>query len=520
MTTSDVAIVGAGPTGTILAILLAQRGHSVTLLDKQRAPYPLPRAVHFDHEIGRVLQACGIGNRLRGIIEPAEIYEWRNGDGLPLVRFGRRGDGLSGWPQASMFNQPELERLLADRVTELPTIDVQRGREVVAFDVDAAGVAITHRRSGAEADASDGADDDTMHTRYMVGCDGANSLVRTLLDVDVEDLGFFFDWLVVDLILHDDRVYDPVNQQVCDPLRPTTLVSGGPGRRRWEFMRLPEEDPAELSGVESAWRLLAPWDVHPGNATLERHANYTFRARWAERWREGPVFLAGDAAHQMPPFAGQGMCSGARDAANLAWKVDLVLRGLAADSALDSYQAERMPNVRAVIDFSIELGKIICMPDPVEAAARDEFMSALVVEGDVSEVPPLPGITSGIVDADSPQAGLLLLQGIVDDGRGPMLFDDVVGAGFRLVTSAAVPVSTDVGEWFATIGGAVVTLDEHSPIRDPERHYADWLARHDSIAVLQRPDFAIFGTASNVAEVEALLCNLRDALGARTSHTA
>ena len=360
--TSDVAIVGFGPVGSALAILLAQRGRTVTVLERWPEPYPLPRAVHFDHEVGRILQSCGIGDEVRAVSEPAEIYEWRNATGTTLLRFGQQGDGPSGWPASSMFNQPALEALLARRAADLG-VDVRRGVEVTAVDQHDDRVVVT------------GADGSTVAARYVVGCDGANSAVRGLADLPVEDLGFFYDWLIVDVILDEPRVFDPINLQVCDPARPTTAVSGGPGRRRWEFMRLPHESLEELNDEARAWELLAPWDVHLGNARLERHAVYTFNARYARRWRAGRVLLAGDAAHLMPPFAGQGMCSGLRDAANLAWKLDLVVAGRASDALLDSYQEERLPSVKAAIEFSMELGKVICVPDPAEAAARDEAMA-------------------------------------------------------------------------------------------------------------------------------------------------
>ncbi len=510
MDACDVAIIGAGPTGTILAILLAQHGHSVALIERQAAPYPLPRAVTFDHEVGRILQSCGIGPALRNQIEPADSYEWRNGDGLTLMRFGSPGNGVSGWPSASMFHQPSLERLLADRVGELPGIDVRRGRELIDFDGDETGVTVRHR---ATSDTSDAADVSTLRARYLVGCDGANSAVRTRLGLEFVDLGFFFDWLVVDVMLQVERTFDPINLQVCDPRRPTTVVSGGPGRRRWEFMRLPDENPEELSGDESVWRLLEPWDVHPGNAVLERHANYTFRARWAREWRSGRVFIAGDAAHQMPPFAGQGMCSGARDAANLAWKLDLVLGGHADDRVLDAYAAERMPNVEAVINFSMELGKVICIPDPVEAAARDEFLSALARENEPTDIPPLPGVISGIIDSQRALAGALFPQCEVGTSP-PLLLDDAVGAGFRLVSFAplAADLPPPLSAWFDSIGGAVVTLGGSRGLGDPTGMYADWFRRHDVAVALQRPDFSLYGTATGPDGAASLLQSLRDSL--------
>ena len=272
-----------------------------------------------------------------------------------------------------------------------------------------------------------------MRARFVVGCDGANSTVRSLIGVGVRDLGFFYDWLIVDVVLHQPRVFDPINLQICDPARPITAVSGGPGRRRWEFMRLPSEPIEALNDEATAWRLLAPFDVRPDNATIERHTVYTFQARWVEQWRAGRVLLAGDAAHQMPPFAGQGLCAGLRDAHNLAWKLDLVLRGRAGDDLLDSYQVERAPHAAKVIDFSVELGKVICVPDPAEAAARDEVMLAAAAEQGTIPVPDLPGLEEGLLAAGTARAGDSFLQGMVRrDGRRQR-FDDVVGAGWRLI---------------------------------------------------------------------------------------
>ena len=243
-----------------------------------------------------------------------------------------------------MFHQPSLEARLGDRARDLSTLVLRRGVEAVGLTQSDEGV-IIHARN------HDGAALE-VRCRYAVGCDGANSTIRQLLDIPTIDLGFFYDWLIVDVVLHEQRVYDPINVQVCDPARPTTVVSGGPGRRRWEFMRRPDETLDDLNSTDAAWRLLAAWDVTPDNATLERHAVYTFKACHAAQWQNGRVLLAGDAAHLMPPFAGQGMCSGIRDVANLAWKLDLALGGRGGDSVLDSYTEERLPHARAVIDFS------------------------------------------------------------------------------------------------------------------------------------------------------------------------
>jgi flavoprotein hydroxylase len=478
-TTADIAIVGYGPVGATLAILLGQRGRSVVVLEKWPEPYPLPRAVHFDDEVGRILQSCGIGDEVRRITEPAEIYEWRNAAGTTLLRFGRISDQPLGWPLSSMFNQPALEALLDQRARALPTVEVRRGVEVHDIALDADGVTV--RTTNGEE----------VRARYVVGCDGANSTVRELAAIAVHDLGYFYDWLVVDVILDDARIFDPLNVQICDPNRPTTVVSGGPGRRRWEFMRLPDESIDDLNDERRAWELLASWDVHPRNARLERHAVYTFRARYAETWRAGRVLLAGDAAHLMPPFAGQGMCAGVRDAANLAWKLDLVLTDRAPDALLDTYQEERLPSARAAIEFSMELGKVICVPYAGEAAARDEAMAAAVSD-ELMDAPPLPGLLAGLVHSSSEHAGAVWVQPVVE-GR---LFDDAFGAGWCLVTntSDADALGPGAAAWFASIDGRVITLDGFPAC-------APW--------VLQRPDFHVYGTAATADDASALLDDLR-----------
>lgn len=484
---ADVAIVGYGPVGKTLAILLGQFGRSVVVLERWPEPYPLPRAVHFDHEVGRILQACGIGEELRQITEPGDIYEWRNAAGRTLLRFGRVGPGPSGWPLSSMFNQPSLEALLDRRVAELPPVEVRRGVEVAGLLQDGDGVTLHTAHRG------------DVRARYVVGCDGANSTVRDLVRLPVNDLGYFYDWLVVDVILDEARVFDPLNLQICDPARPTTVVSGGPGRRRWEFMRLPHETLEGLNDENRAWQLLEPWDVHPGNARLERHAVYTFRARYAEQWRAGRVLVAGDAAHLTPPFAGQGMCAGVRDAANLAWKLDLVLAGSAPDSLLDSYQQERLPSARTSIEFAIELGKVICVADPAEAAARDEAMAG-AVGPEPSDVPDLPGPDTGVIHPGSPHAGQLFVQPRIDG----LLLDDVHGAGWRLVTADDDPGGLDSGpvEWFESIGGRVVAVGRTDPT------VCDWFAGRGVTWALQRPDFYLYGTATDTTAASALLCEL------------
>ena len=503
----DVGIVGYGPVGQTLAILLGMRGWHVGVWEKQAAAYPLPRAVHFDHEVGRILQAVGIADAIAGNTETADAYEWRNAAGATLLRFVSKTLGRSGWPEANMFAQPELERLLDARACALPAVEVHRGHEVVAVDAGDADVTMQLTAHGGPRR--------TVAASFVVGCDGANSFVRPHLGATVTDLGFFYDWLIVDVVPHQSTVWCPLNIQICDPARPTTLVSGGPGRRRWEFMRLPDESFDDLNEEATAWRLLAPWGVTPANATLERHAVYRFQARWVDTWRRGRLLLAGDAAHQMPPFAGQGMCSGLRDAVTLAWKLDLVLRGLAAETLLDTYASERIPHVRTLINVSMDLGKVICVPDPAEAAARDAAMVAAAQAGQLDAAVPTPSIGPGVVLDGDPHAGQLFVQGRVEHAGASGPVDDVVGNGWMLLSAAPEPTAhldADTAAFFASLGGRAAHVGADAPVRDLDGVYGKWFADASVAVVLQRPDFYVFGTAARLDGTPGLVAELRRAL--------
>ena len=505
---ADVAVVGYGPVGQLLAILLGRSGWRVDVLERWPEPYPLPRAVHLDHEVARVLQGAGVMAALAGRSEPASVYEWRNAAGEILLRIGRDAEhSLSGWPESLMFHQPELERILDARARSYARVRVDRGFEVHELGEDASGVELEAR--GAEGKTR------RVRARFAVGCDGAQSFVRGRMGAAWSDLGFHFDWLVVDVLPKEPRPWDPLNWQLCDPARPTTLVSGGPGRRRFEFMRLPHETLDGLNGEAAAWRLLAAWDLHPGNATLERHAVYTFGARWADAWRRGRLLLAGDAAHLMPPFAGQGMCSGLRDAANLAWKLDLVLAGRASETLLDTYTSERLPHVRSMIELSAALGRVICVPDPGAAAARDRRMIAEARERKSPVPAQLPPLGPGLFAA-GPAAGQLFVQDRVRAGGVTGLFDDVVGRGFVLVSPHGDPAAhldPPLADFFASLGGVSAHVGPGGPIADLDDGYARWFAAHGVAVALQRPDASVFGTAQSLDGTAALVASLRDQLG-------
>ncbi|MEV7845216.1 bifunctional 3-(3-hydroxy-phenyl)propionate/3-hydroxycinnamic acid hydroxylase MhpA [Streptomyces cyaneofuscatus] len=513
----DVAIVGFGPVGQMLALLLGRAGHDVIALERWPTPYDLPRAVHFDDEIGRIFQAAGVGEEVRAVTDPVpDHYEWRNHAGEPLVRIDWSGTGPSGWPTASFFSQPGLEAVLAQAAEELPSVTVVRGCEVTDLREAEDHVHLTTAGPCGPGE---------VRARYVIGADGANSFVRSRMSTTVTDLGFFYDWLIVDTKPHERTSWSPMNWQLCDPARPTTIVSGGPGRRRWEFLRLPHESVEELSSLEAAWKLLEPWGRTEQNTTIERHTVYTFQARWVDRWREGRLLLAGDAAHQMPPFAGQGMCSGMRDAMNLAWKLDLVLAGRAGPGLLDTYTSERSDHVQHAIGMSMALGQVICVLDPDEAAERDARMIAAGADPRLAlPATPPPVLGDGVLrrTADGERAanvGHLTPQYRVTRQGRTALLDTLTGGGFTILTDGHRPAGAldDADRDFLTgIKATVVPLfTEHAPpdgYLDADGGFLPHLREHGHVAAIVRPDFYLFGAASTGEELRELIGQLREQL--------
>ena len=308
----DVLIAGGGPTGVTLAVLLARRGVKVIVAEKEADIYPLPRAAHIDHECLRILQEAGIVDEVMSGSRRASRYDFLNAKGDVLLRFrGSEQIGPGGWPIANMIHQPSVEAALRRSLSAFSNARLQGQWELKSFVDDGAGIT-------AQIATTDG--EREIRARYLVGADGARSPVREDSGIIFDDLNFEEPWLVVDVLVDDYSRLPTETLQICNPERPTTCVLMGEGRHRWEFMIKPGETAEQVSDDAFIEKLLEPWNVK-GAVRMERKAVYTFRARIACQWRKGRVLLAGDAAHQTPPFAGQGMCSGLRDAANLAWKL-------------------------------------------------------------------------------------------------------------------------------------------------------------------------------------------------------
>jgi len=450
----DVLIAGLGPVGAVLAALLARHGLEVIVCERETEIYRLPRAAHFDSEIMRLFQQLGIADAMLAHSRPIGGYDFINAAGDMLMQFGTSPETSQGWASGYLFHQPALEGLLREKLDQ-PNIEVLTGWALTAFKDDGGSVNAILTRDDAREEIT---------AKYLIGCDGANSQVRKALGIGLDDYGFDEPWLVVDALMPDESHLKPHGVQLCDPARPVTIMPMSPGRRRWEFMLLPGETAEQMVAPGVVEAMMAPW-MGAGPVEICRRAVYRFHGLVAKQWRVGRVLLAGDSAHQMPPFAGQGMCSGLRDAANLAWKLAAVLKGGAADALLDTYQVEREPHVRGFIELAIAMGKVVCTLNPEEATARDAGMAANHRAAGAAPMPPPPALTGGSLYR-SPRAGELSPQ--------PQRFDDGRSDGFWLVTRDADIATPDYVTAYPATG------------------WETWLG--DAEAALIRPDRYVFGT--------------------------
>ena len=497
----DVVVIGCGPVGGLAANLLGKAGVKTLVVERVAEPHPLPRAVHIDHEVMRLFQSAGLVDRLVPMMRDTQGHMHIGADGGVIRYMGTAGRPRPfGWSGDYFFYQPELEAVLRDGLDRFGQVDLRLGVECLGIEQDEGQV----RVNLAGVDGTE----QTVTAPWVIACDGASSPTRKALGVGLNDLDFEEPWLVVDAEVDGPLVFpgfhhvpegadlQQLSIMLCDPRRPATIVPGRGNHRRWEFMLLPGEDETTMDAV-AIEALVAPW-VGEAPSRIVRAATYRFHGLIAERWKVGRVFLAGDAAHQTPPFFGQGMCHGMRDVANLAWKLEKVLSGAAPDSLLNGYQGEREPQVRSVIASAVEAGRYICMLDPVRAAERDTEMRARIgdpVRTAADLITPIRGLTF-----ESVGAGKRFIQPqVVVDGVKRRL-DDATGGGLVLVFRGKAT-------WVETPSARTFGISAFQLGRDMEDQSGDlgrWLDDHGADAVLLRPDFYVFGTASGGGAATAL----------------
>lgn len=481
----DVAIIGLGPVGATLANLLGVGGIKVVVLEKEPEIYALPRAVHFDDEVLRVFQAVGLAEQVEENAPFNPGMQFFNDDGDMLLDWPRPpGIGEHQWQTSFHFHQPDLESVLRKGLERFENVTVVKPAIVTEVEQHSDRVVLSYKAH----DLSE-----KLTADYVVGCDGARSMVRQCMDVPINDLGFRERWLVVDVML---KVEKPelgfYTVQHCNPDRPATYVRGPGNRRRWEITVKADEHEPAITSHAAVWQLLEKW-LTPAEADIERVAVYTFHSMIATRWRVGKLLLAGDAAHQMPPFMGQGMCAGIRDAGNLAWKLQsCISAGSADETLLDSYQSERIPHVMHYIETAIRLGGLINACDTEQG-----LRLAFTPKGDSAEMKSVsPLLGEGIVNVESVRfnsdyTGTLAPQPLL--ANNTRLDDEV---GYRCV----LLVDEKLRREFSNLSTKILLVDSAAH-NDIEK----LLLRFQCKAVLIRPDRYVLGTANTAKEARSLV---------------
>ncbi len=515
----DVVIVGYGPTGMLAAVKLGRAGVKVAVVERYKSLYMLPRVGIVHDDIMRMFQEIGIDEKVKPATQFLPTYEMIN-NGKILLSNNVEPYAAHGWPEFISIYQPAFEAELDNVAKSLPSVDVFQGEKAVALAQDSAKVSVS-------VEADDGAHR-VIQGQYMIAADGGNSFVRPALGLEYEFLGFDQDWLVIDAKIRRPKPNMPPLRQFCEPQQPGMTMQMGANHRRWSFMIFENETIKSAMKPENVWkRLDRPEGGTADDFELIRVASYKFTSQLATGWQVGRVFLAGDAAHLMPPFLAQGMCSGFRDAYNLAWKLELVVKGLAGEDLLKSYEAERSPNARATIIESARVGQNVVIRDPEKARARDAQLAVMQAElekakGQKSLIAfRVPGFTEGLIASAKGKvrgAGDVFPQGRVKNTHAEGPFDDVAGRGFLIVSrngDPAAALSAEDRAFWHSLGGGFVCFDAHpGGFADLEGRYTQLMDEYGCDVIVKRPDYYIFGACPSAAELPALIADLRGQLRA------
>ena len=506
---TEVAIVGAGPVGLMVANLLGLAGVRVVVLERNRGLLGLPRAIAYDAETLRLFAQVRLFNEIApGLVQDPHVrhVNARNKT-LMAADFER---GLYGQSSLGTFYQPDFERVLLKGLSRFDTVSV--AFEHAATDFEQSGTGVVLKIAAPEGER-------TLRARYVVACDGGTSGIRGRLGLKLIGSTYAEHWLVVDAIVKGHGVKQITFN--CDPRRPSVELPAVGDRVRWEFMQLPGESEETLKS-EANVRALVKQRSGTEIFEIERKTVYAFHARVAERWRVQRIFLAGDAAHLMPPFAGQGMNGGMKDAVNLSWKLAAVLRGEADEGILDTYEVERAPIVRKIVDVSRRLGSIIMPTNKIAAAMRDAVFAGLNLSSRFRAfigrggVRPLPAICRSALTGAGRDAltGQMMPQPAVSSAQGRAPLDQFLSCHQWMVLGLGVdPVSMlsrrdlaileALGARFICLNGASKT-PKTLALQCDDAAFAEWANRHDARGLLVRPDRFIAGRLDQAKDLGVL----------------
>ncbi|MDY7581147.1 bifunctional 3-(3-hydroxy-phenyl)propionate/3-hydroxycinnamic acid hydroxylase [Pseudomonas sp. CCI3.1] len=508
---TDVAIVGAGPVGLMIANYLGQCGVNVTLVEKLDSLIDYPRAIGLDDESLRTFQAVGLAENVLPHTTPWHAMRFMTPKGRCFADIQPKTDEF-GWSRRNAFIQPLADRVLFEGLERFDNVKVLFGRELEGFEQSDSGVQLTLKNAEGRSER--------LQAKYLIGCDGGNSLVRRSLDISFEGKTAPNQWIVVDIA--NDPLSTPHVYLCCDPVRPYVSAALPHGVRRFEFMVMPGETEAELSKPENMRKLLAKVLPDPDRIELIRSRVYTHNARLAGRFRQGRVLLAGDAAHIMPVWQGQGYNSGMRDASNLAWKLSLVIKGLASDRLLDSYELERRDHAKAMIDLSVLAGHVLAPPKRWQGTLRDGVSWLLNYVPPVKRYfvemrfKPMPQYTRGALivpsEKGSPVGKMFIQPKVLTDAGATVLLDEVIGENFAIIAWGCDPTwgltAAQIAQWKALGTRFIQVLPDvqlRAPsdagndvirVGDSSGRLREWFARGSSSIALLRPDRFLAGLAT------------------------
>jgi 3-(3-hydroxy-phenyl)propionate hydroxylase len=517
--TYDVAVVGYGPVGVTAANLLGRMGLRVLVVERDDDVYARARAISTDEEVMRIWQRIGLADRLTADMLADKPLTFVDAAGRAFLSFTPRPMG-NGHPTQLFLHQPALERTLRAGVGRFRNVEVLLGHECLDLAQDAEGVDLTIRSADQEHRIS------RARAAYVIAADGGSSPTRTRLGVGFEGRTYEDRWVVVDTLV--TKPWPEVDRLRfhCNPARPAVDCPTPLGHHRWEFPVLPGDDAAALVTPEGVLCLLAGQGIGPEHVEVLRAVVYAHHVRFADRWRVGRVFLAGDAAHVMPPWIGQGMASGVRDVDNLCWKLAAAvggrLPGEAVERLLDSYETERMPHVRAITKAAVFFGRVITERRPAVTAVRDRlFRAACRLPGVGSFLRearwfPVTAYRGGLLAAPPRRFGAGRAVGahipqpwVLDQGGDRARLDDALGrTAWAVLHTGPAGRSPGLPAW---CHAGVQVLEVRSAGSDPgpgalvdvENRLLEWMRARGVAAMAVRPDSIVFAAAAAGAALPA-----------------